>query len=114
MRHERLAQVIQAHQEALLTQPASQDTHEAILSLLQGVAAGEITAAHCVRLLRHQAVRFVDAPASPSSIARPPLTSSASGTRSSEPLPAPDDDACLRPFTLRERTGVHINAPRLS
>ena len=62
MRHERLAQVIQAHQEALLAQPASQDTHEAILSLLQGVAAGEITAAHCVRLLRSQAVRFVDAP----------------------------------------------------
>ena len=62
MSPERLAHLIQAHQEALRTHPEEQETHEAILSLLQGAAAGEITAAHCVRLLRSQALRFADAP----------------------------------------------------
>jgi hypothetical protein len=62
MRHERLVLVIQAHQEALLAHLELQETHEAIISLLQGVDAGEITPAHCVRLLRSQAARFADAP----------------------------------------------------
>ena len=44
IRPERLAQVIQAYQEALRSHPEEQDTHGAILSLLEGDAAGEITA----------------------------------------------------------------------
>jgi hypothetical protein len=60
LRPERLAHLIQAHQEALSSHPEEQETHEAILSLLEGVAAGEITAAHCVRLLRVQALRYTD------------------------------------------------------
>jgi hypothetical protein len=63
MNHKRLAALIQAHQEALLAHPEAQATHEAIISLLQGVDAGEITPAQCVRLLRYQAVLVADAPA---------------------------------------------------
>jgi hypothetical protein len=62
IRPEHLAQLIHAHQEASLSHTELQVTHEAILDLLQGVATGEITLAHCVRLLRAQAVRFADAP----------------------------------------------------
>jgi uncharacterized protein YciW len=54
--HERLAAMIKAHQGALLAHPEAQATHEAIINLLQGVDAGEITVAQCVRLLRYQAV----------------------------------------------------------
>jgi hypothetical protein len=63
MRRERLVQFIQSHREASLARPELQETHETIISLLEGVATGEITAAHCVRLLRAQAVHFADAPA---------------------------------------------------
>jgi hypothetical protein len=63
MNHKRLTQLIQTHQKALLTHPEAQATHEAIISLLQGVDAGEITPAQCVRLLRYQAVLVADAPA---------------------------------------------------
>lgn len=59
----RLAALIRAHQGAMLTHPETTRTHEAILSLLQGVDAGEITLAHCIRLLRYQAVLVIDAPA---------------------------------------------------
>ena len=64
MSHDRLAQLIQAHQEALLVHPEAQATHEAIISLLQGVDTGEITAGQCVRLLRYQAVLVAEVPAS--------------------------------------------------
>jgi hypothetical protein len=60
-RQERLAQMIHSYRQALQA-PEEQETHEAILSLLEGVAAGEITPAHCVRLLRYQAVRCADVP----------------------------------------------------
>ena len=63
MKHERLTALIQAHQSALLAHPEAQATHEAIISLLQGVDAGEITPAQCVRLLRYQAVLVTTMPA---------------------------------------------------
>jgi hypothetical protein len=63
MSHERLAQLIQAHQAALLAHPEAQATHEAIINLLQGVDAGEITIGQCVRLLRYQAVLVTEVPA---------------------------------------------------
>ena len=63
MSHERLAAMIQAHQGALLTHPEAQATHEAIINLLQGVDSGEITVAHCMRLLRYQVVLVADSPA---------------------------------------------------
>ena len=62
MSHERLAALIQANQGALLAHPEAQATHEAIINLLQGVESGEITVAHCVRLLRYQAVLVADIP----------------------------------------------------
>lgn len=64
MHPERLAHLIQAHQEALRSHPEEQEVHEAILSLLEGIVAGEITAA---RLAyggsRAQALHFAGAPA---------------------------------------------------
>ena len=63
MSHERLAQLIQAHQGALLAHPEAQATHEAMINLVQGVDTGEITVAHCVRLLRYQAVLVAHVPA---------------------------------------------------
>ena len=63
MSHERLAALIQAHQGALLAHPEAQATHEAIINLVQGVDSGEITVAHCVRLLRYQAVLVAEVPA---------------------------------------------------
>ena len=63
MSHKRLAALIQAHQEAMLAHPEASTTHEAIISLLQGVDAGEITPAQCVRLSRYQAVLVADVPA---------------------------------------------------
>ena len=52
MRHEHLAALIQAHQRALLAHPEAQATHEAMITLVQGVDSGELTVAQCVRLLR--------------------------------------------------------------
>ena len=63
MSHERLAQLIQAHQGALLAHPEAQTTHEAIINLVQGVDSGEITVAQCVRLLRYQALLVAEVPA---------------------------------------------------
>lgn len=63
MSHERLTALIQAHQGALLAHPEAQATHEAIITLLQGVDTGEITVAQCVRLLRYQAVLVAEVPA---------------------------------------------------
>jgi hypothetical protein len=40
MRPERLAQLIQAYQEALRSHPEEQEAHEAILEPPRGVAAG--------------------------------------------------------------------------
>jgi hypothetical protein len=56
--------MIQAHQEASLSHPETQATHEAIINLMQGVDASEITPAHCVRLLRYQVVLVAEAPTS--------------------------------------------------
>ena len=63
MSHKRLTQLIQAHQSAMLAHPEAQATHEAIISLLQGVDAGEITPAQCMRLLRYQAALVTTMPA---------------------------------------------------
>ena len=63
MNHERLAHLMQAHRSAMLAHPEAQATHEAIISLLQGLDAGEITPAQCVRLLRYQAVLVTTMPA---------------------------------------------------
>ena len=63
MSHEHLVAMIQAHQSAMLAHPEAQATHEAIISLLQGVDAGEITLEQCVRLLRYQAVLVTTMPA---------------------------------------------------
>ena len=63
MNHKRLVVMIQAHQSGLLAHPEAQTTHEAIISLLQGVDAGEITPAQCMRLLRYQAVLVTTMPA---------------------------------------------------
>ena len=63
MSHQRLAALIQAHRETLLAHPETQATHEAMISLLQGVDSGEITPGQCVRLLRYQAVRVTEVPA---------------------------------------------------
>ena len=63
MSHERLAQLIQAHRVALLAHPEAQATHEAIINLVQGVDSGEITVAHCIRLLRYRAVLVAEVPA---------------------------------------------------
>ena len=63
MSHERLIAMIQTHQRAMLAHPEAQATHEAIISLLQGVDAGEITPAQCMRLLRYQAVLVTTMPA---------------------------------------------------
>ena len=63
MSHERLAALIQTHQAALLAHPEAQATHEAIINLVQGVDSGELTVAHCVRLLRYQAVLVAEVPA---------------------------------------------------
>ena len=40
----------------MLAHPEAQATHEAMIGRLQGVDSGEITVAHCARLLRAQAV----------------------------------------------------------
>ena len=61
MSHQRLAQLIQAHQGAMLAHPEAQATHEAMISLLRGLDSGEITMAQCVRLLRYQAVLVAEA-----------------------------------------------------
>ena len=63
MNHERLNQLIQSHKGALLAHPEAQTTHEAMISLLQGVDTGEITPNQCVRLLRYQALMVADVPA---------------------------------------------------
>jgi hypothetical protein len=63
MNLKQLAQLIQAHQSALLAHPEAQATHEAIITLLQGGDAGEITPAQCVRLLRYQAALVATVPA---------------------------------------------------
>ena len=63
MRHERLAALIQVHQAALLAHPEAQATHEAMINLVQGVDAGAITIAQCVRLLRYQAALVAEVPA---------------------------------------------------
>ena len=46
----------------MLAHPEAQATHEAIISLLQGLDTGEITTGQCMRLLRYQAVAVASAP----------------------------------------------------
>ena len=63
MSHRRLAALIQAHQAALLAHSEAQATHEAMITPFRGVESDEIAVAHCVRLLRSQAVLVADVPA---------------------------------------------------
>lgn len=62
MNQERLAEPMQSHQHALRAHPED-STHEAILSILRGLQADEITLREALRLLSVQALRFDDPPA---------------------------------------------------
>ena len=63
MGHERLAQMIQTHLEALRAHPEAHTPHESILSILRGLDSGEITVGQAQRLLGYQALRLDDTPA---------------------------------------------------
>ena len=63
MSHERLAYLIQAHQDALQTDPQARATHETILSIFRALDQGDITAGRAVYLLGYQAVHWADEPA---------------------------------------------------
>jgi hypothetical protein len=79
VRPERLALVIQSYQDARLSHPELEDTPEAIPSLLEGVAAGEIPPARLARACyatRRCALPMCPSP--PSSTARLLQLSSAS------------------------------------
>jgi hypothetical protein len=62
MSHERLAALIQAHQDALEMQQETRTTQESILSILQALASHEITKEHALRLLGLQALEVADEP----------------------------------------------------
>jgi hypothetical protein len=63
MSHERLAVLIQAHQNALRAHPEAHTPYEAILSLLTQLDQGTLTLRQARRLLGHQARRIDDDPA---------------------------------------------------
>lgn len=64
MSHERLAALIQAHQEALTAaqESASADAHANILGILSALEKGEIHEARAQRLLGQHALLATDAP----------------------------------------------------
>jgi hypothetical protein len=62
MNHERLVQLIQAHCEAMETDPEASATHETIVSIFRGLEQGEITVGRAVYLLGYQAVYWADDP----------------------------------------------------
>jgi hypothetical protein len=63
MSHERLAALILARQEALLSDEKHSITHEAILSILKGLDRGDFTEGQALRFLGYQALRWADVPA---------------------------------------------------
>jgi hypothetical protein len=62
MSHERLAQVMQTHQEAIEAEQEPLLVHENILSVLRGLERGDITRGQAIRLLTYQAL-LVEEPA---------------------------------------------------
>ena len=56
MSHERLAQVMQTHQEAIEAEQEPLLVHENILSVLRGLEHGDITRGQAIRLLTYQAL----------------------------------------------------------
>ena len=62
MRRERLAQVMQAHLEAIGGDPEARATHETILGIFQALYQGDITAGRAVYLLNYQAMYWADEP----------------------------------------------------
>ncbi|HLV98731.1 MAG TPA: hypothetical protein VKT82_08660 [Ktedonobacterales bacterium] len=63
MNRERLAALMQVHQEALCAHPEDRTPHEAILSILRGLERSEITLRQALKLLSVQALRLDDPPA---------------------------------------------------
>jgi hypothetical protein len=63
MNHERLAALIQAHQNALRAHPEARTPYEAIVSLLTRLDQGTLTLRQARRLLGYQARRLDDDPA---------------------------------------------------
>jgi hypothetical protein len=63
MRHEHLAYLIQAHQDALLTDPEASAARETIISIFRALDQGDITVGRAVYLLGYQAVYWADQPA---------------------------------------------------
>ena len=63
MIHERLAQVMQSHQDAIAARQEPLFVHETILSIFRALDQGEITAGRAVYLLNYQAVHWADEPA---------------------------------------------------
>jgi hypothetical protein len=62
MSHDRLAQLMQAHREAMDTDPEHDTTHEAIVSVFSALEKGEVTEGQVLRLLGYQATRLADEP----------------------------------------------------
>jgi hypothetical protein len=62
MSHERLAQLMQAHREAMEADPEHETTHEAILSVFSALDKREVTEGQALRLLGYQAARLADEP----------------------------------------------------
>jgi hypothetical protein len=62
MRHDRLAQLMQAHREAMNTDPEHDTTLEAILSVFSALDKREVTEGRALHLLGYQALRLTDEP----------------------------------------------------
>ena len=62
MNHERLPQLIQAYEEALLAHPEDPTAYEGILNMLRGLDAGTITLGQARRILGYQAAHYDDNP----------------------------------------------------
>lgn len=60
MNQKRLAAVIWAHEEALRAHPEGSTPHQAVLSILLGLAADTITLRQALRLLSYQALQLDD------------------------------------------------------
>ena len=56
MSHERLAQLMQAHQEAIEAEQEPLLAHENIVSVLRGLDHGDVTRGHAIRLLDLQSL----------------------------------------------------------
>ena len=63
MQQERLAELIQAHCEAVETDPKSRATYEIIITIFRALDQGDITVGRAVYLLGYQAVHWADEPA---------------------------------------------------